>query len=136
MSQSISVILPIHNCQQTISRQIDEMLEVLPEMTGQFEVIIVDDCSTDDSEEVAVELSRRFPQVQLVRHRMKQGRQSAVRTGMEMSQGDVIFVQEEGVRLRAAELRQLWDLREDQELVMARSTPKNRNHSIPICSGV
>ena len=54
MSESLSVIVPVHNAQNDLAGQVADLLEVLPELTCDFEVLIVDDHSTDSTEEVLI----------------------------------------------------------------------------------
>ena len=42
MNDSLSIILSVHNVQNTLARQVSDLLEVLPELTSEFELLIVD----------------------------------------------------------------------------------------------
>ena len=120
VEQSLSVVLPVYNAENTLSQQITKLLEVLPDITADFEILVVDDGSTDHTEEVAFELSKYFPQLNVTRHNCRRGTDAAVKTGMMKTRGDVVFVQDEKAQVRVSDLRRLWDLRHDDELVMAR----------------
>ncbi|MHB0960724.1 MAG: glycosyltransferase family 2 protein [Pirellulaceae bacterium] len=117
----MSVVLPVHNAQSSLSHNVHALLEVLPEIAARFEILVVDDGSTDHTEELAHELSRCYPQVRVVRHARRRGAAAAMQTGMRQSIGDVVFVHEETTPIRATELRRLWEMRHDQELVTART---------------
>ena len=121
MDQSLSIIVPVHNAQAQLADQIGDMLEILPELAIDFEVMIVDDASTDQTEEVAVDLARQFPQVQVARHAQRKGLAAAVKTGLLGTTSDVVFVCDERTRLSLNGLRELWKLRDDQNLVMAKT---------------
>ncbi|MFZ5833448.1 MAG: glycosyltransferase family 2 protein [Planctomycetota bacterium] len=108
MERSLTVLLPVRDAQATLARNVAELLEVVPELTGQFELLIVDDGSTDATPEVAQDLGRYFPQVRLVRLEMPRGRDAAIRTGLERSSGEIVFVRDEAVELGEEELRNLW----------------------------
>ena len=92
VNQSISVILPIRNAQSTLPQQVSTMLDVLPDLASHFELILVDDASTDRTEEVALDLTRTYPQVRFFRHNDSRGNRAAVRTGMEHATSDVVLV--------------------------------------------
>lgn len=129
VEQSLSVVLPVYNAENTLSRQITKLLEVLPDITSDFEILVVDDGSTDQTEEVAFELSKYFPQLNVTRHNCRRGTDAAVQTGMMKTRGDVVFVQDEKAHIRVSDLKRLWELRHDDELVMARVDAPNRQLS-------
>jgi glycosyltransferase involved in cell wall biosynthesis len=55
-----------------------------------FEVVIVDDGSTDDSPAVLSQLQARYPFLKSARHRARRGIAEALRTGYENSSGDIL----------------------------------------------
>ncbi|MHB8971126.1 MAG: glycosyltransferase family 2 protein [Pirellulaceae bacterium] len=126
---SLSVVLPVHNAESSLTHNVYELLEVLPEIAVRFEVLIVDDGSTDHTGEIAHELSRCYPQVHVVRHARRRGAAAAIQTGLAGTVGDVVFVHDEATPISAAELRHLWELRDDSELVMARAETPRRSLS-------
>jgi GT2 family glycosyltransferase len=88
--------------------QVEQILDVLPELTGSFEVIIIDDGSTDATIEVADELTRRYPQVAVVRHGASRGTAAAVQTGFEHSSGEVICVRVDRGGLPLDQVPKMW----------------------------
>jgi glycosyltransferase involved in cell wall biosynthesis len=124
---SLSIVLPVHNAEKTLVGTVHRLLELAPDITPRFELLIVDDASTDQTEEIAHDLSLEYPQVRITRHHRRQGRAAAVHTALNHCTGDVIFVQEEGTEIRSTELQRLWAMRHDHELVMARAEmPRER----------
>ena len=69
------------------------MLDVLPDIAARFELILVDDASTDRTEEVACELTRTYPQVRFVRHHDSRGNRATVQTGLEHATSETVLVQ-------------------------------------------
>jgi glycosyltransferase involved in cell wall biosynthesis len=120
----LSVILPVHNAQRELPGLVGELLEHLPELTSDFEVVIVDQGSTDQTEELAVELARQYPQVRAVRRADRQGMDAAFDVGFVKTRGDVVFVQDPRQPLRGAELRRMWQMRYDDALIAMRSRPR------------
>jgi glycosyltransferase involved in cell wall biosynthesis len=88
---SISVFFPVFNDQATIGDLVKDALCVLPSFTDDFEVILVDDGSTDDSGAIAEELARASQHVKVIHHAHNQGYGAALRTGFQNATRDLIF---------------------------------------------
>ena len=126
MNPSLSVILPIYNAEGTLARQIGQLLDVLPDLAARFEILVVDDGSTDHTDEIAHDLRQQYPQLKVARHAWQRGMAAAVQTGMARSCGDIVFIQEEQTEISAADIRRLWEMRHDEKLIMARAQSEIR----------
>ncbi len=111
LNSSLSVLLPVHNSQATLSNRVQRVLDVLPELTHRFEVVIVDDGSTDATCEVAYELARDFPQVNVFRNAVQQGWAKAVTTPALRAAGDFVMIHCGGT-LETDDIVGLWRLRD------------------------
>lgn len=91
--QKLSIVVPIHNEQETLRPLHESISAVLPRLGfQQVEVLLVDDGSTDASEQIIrniVDLDKRFQGIRLARNF---GHQAAVSVGLEHCCGDVIAV--------------------------------------------
>ena len=92
LERSLSVFLPVHNGQSGLEANVSGILEVLPELARRFELLIIDDGSTDATAEVAYELSLRYPQVSFVRHPLAFGLPESIQTGLDATRGEVVIV--------------------------------------------
>ncbi len=124
MNDSLSIIVPVRNAEAALTAQIGKLLDLLPDLTSRFEIVVVDDGSTDQTIDLVRDLAAQFPQVRLIRHRESRGIEAAVRTGLQWAEGQTVFVQEDAASLSATDLRRLWALRDDDEVVMARSVAR------------
>ena len=124
LNDSLSVIIPVRDAEATLAADLGRLLEVLPDLTHRFEVVVVDDGSTDHTVEVARELAVEYPQLRLIRHAAQQGRDAAVQTGLLWAQGQTVFVQDEAAPASATDLLRLWSLRKDETVVMARAAER------------
>jgi len=137
LERSLSVLLPVHNAQSTLAATVHKFLDVLPELTGPFELVVADDGSTDATIEVADELAVRYPQVVAVRRAIRRGRAATLRTALDRSTGDVLLLEDEDSRVPLSELRRLWRALDDHEIVLARPGPRpdsrgsHRRHPSP-----
>lgn len=85
----ISVIIPSFNSRQTIERCLESVLR-----TGyrSLQIIVVDDCSTDDSPDLIRAMQEKNPAIiRLVFHETNRGPATARNTGAKSAQGDYLF---------------------------------------------
>ena len=68
-NKSLTIVLPVHNAESRLRKNVRELLELASELTARFGVLIIDDGSTDATYEVAEELASYFPQVTIRRNR-------------------------------------------------------------------
>ena len=71
ISQKISVIMGIYNCGSTLSEAIES---IIAQTYTNWELIMCDDGSSDNTYEVAEEYAKKYPQkIKLIRHQINQG---------------------------------------------------------------
>jgi glycosyltransferase involved in cell wall biosynthesis len=108
LERSLSVLLPVHNHESVLATKVQRILDVLPDLCRQFELVIIDDGSTDATIELADELASKYPQVHAIRHEVPLGRLAALRSGLNRSQGEVILLYDEDAGLSMKEIQQRW----------------------------
>ncbi len=108
MQSSLTVVLPIHNAERTLRRDVSDVLEAASELTSQVEVLVVDDASTDDSFESATELAREYRQVRVVRRSKRQQLPETLRAIRANIASDVVIVHDGSSRVNADQLRLIW----------------------------
>lgn len=86
----LSVVVPAYNEETTLAEVVQKLL-MLPHL---LEVVIVDDCSTDRTPEIAEALAAVNPQVKFTRHEKNAGKTEALKTGFVMTRGDIVIVQD------------------------------------------
>lgn len=88
---SISVFFPCYNDEKSIGRLVEEAFSVLRKFTGDYEVIVVDDGSTDQSREVLKKLGREHKRLRLVFHDKNKGYGGALKTGFKEASKELVF---------------------------------------------
>ncbi|MCH1865994.1 glycosyltransferase family 2 protein [Nocardioides sp. CFH 31398] len=84
----LSVIVPAYNIADYLAECLDSLLA---QTARSFEIIVVDDCSTDSTREIAMAYEAREHRITLVSHDHNQGLATTRNTGMEAARGVVIF---------------------------------------------
>jgi hypothetical protein len=107
LNSSISVLLPVHNAQATLAADVAKVLELLPDVTPRFDVLIVDDGSTDATYEIAHELTIQYPQVRMLRNAKRRGQEAALIRGLEETSAEVVLGHVGGQRLDAKEIEKM-----------------------------
>ena len=94
MNRSLTVLFPVRDAQSTLAATVIEILEMASDLNERFELLIIDDGSSDATSEVAHELSRSYPQIRMLRHSKPLGEEAALRSGLAQSRGDVVLVRD------------------------------------------
>jgi len=71
----------IFNDQETLNRLVAKALEILPTLTVDFEILLINDGSTDRSGVIADGLARTIKQLRVIHHPNNRGYGAALRTG-------------------------------------------------------
>lgn len=86
----ISVVIPIYNEELNITLLYDEIVVVLSKINKQYEIIFVDDCSSDNSLGILMEIFNKKPNIQVISLLGNQGQTSALNAGFKKATGDII----------------------------------------------
>ncbi|WP_295674848.1 glycosyltransferase family 2 protein [uncultured Mucilaginibacter sp.] len=86
---SISFFLPAYNCSLTIEESVDSIM--VTNFTDGDEVIIVNDCSTDNTTEVLNKLKQKYPVITVIDHQRNKGGAAARNTAVESAKNELLF---------------------------------------------
>jgi glycosyltransferase involved in cell wall biosynthesis len=89
--EGLTLIIPAYNEEGSLRKCVHETHAFLSAAIEEFEIIIVDDGSTDNTWGIASELSRMFKNVLAERHEANMGIGAAIRTGIGASTRELVF---------------------------------------------
>jgi glycosyltransferase involved in cell wall biosynthesis len=135
LSTTLGVLLPVYNAQHVLAQGVADLLEVLAEWAPRFELVIIDDGSTDDTADIALDLAARYPQVRVLGHRARLGLVGAIQTGLDGTDGRIILIGNDAYQLEPDDLRAAWRLRdiERQSAQSGGSRPPTKGAAAGAC---
>ncbi|NPB06474.1 MAG: glycosyltransferase family 2 protein [Aquificae bacterium] len=87
----ISVVIPAYNEEENVPLLYEKLKKVLDALGEEYEIIFVDDGSTDRTPEILKKLAEKDPRVKVIRFRRNYGQTAALQAGFEYAKGDVVI---------------------------------------------
>lgn len=96
MIRKLSIVIPAYNEGPTIHRILDKIQSVKLLNDIEKEVVLVNDCSNDDTEEAILNYQKQNPYIEILyrKHEVNKGKGAALHTGIKEATGDVIVIQD------------------------------------------
>jgi len=91
MGVDISVIIPTYNEEENVEELYKELKTVISSLKLNFEIIFVDDCSTDMTNQRLLELHTQDPIIKIIKFRKNFGQSAAMKAGFDNAQGRLII---------------------------------------------
>jgi glycosyltransferase involved in cell wall biosynthesis len=115
---SISIFFPLFNEESNVGSTAARAVAALEELGREFEVILVDDGSTDRTREIAEQIAAGDPRVRCVSHRQNQGYGAALRTGINSARLELVAFADGDGQFDPAEISVLLDALPDKDIVI------------------
>ena len=114
----LSVVVPLYNEEESLPHLVEQLLSALRPSGERFELVLVNDGSSDHTAEVLERLSREIPELVGVLLRKNYGQTAAMAAGFDVSQGEVIVSLDGDLQNDPADIPMLLSkLREGYDLV-------------------
>ncbi|QNI43367.1 glycosyltransferase family 2 protein [Synechococcus sp. A15-28] len=86
----LSVVVPLYNEEESLPHLVEQLLQALRPSSERFELVLVNDGSSDRTAEVLEQISREVPELVAVLLRKNYGQTAAMAAGFDVAQGEVI----------------------------------------------
>jgi glycosyltransferase involved in cell wall biosynthesis len=103
-SPAYSLVIPVYNEEANIPLLVPSLLPVMEKLREPFEIILVDDGSTDGSYERMVRFSETYPQLVLVKFRRRGGQTAAFDAGFRLARGKVVITMDGDLQYDPADI--------------------------------
>ncbi len=87
----LSIIIPCFNEEKTLSKVVEKVMLF---KSFEKEIIIVDDCSSDNTPKIINDLISKFDEIKSVRHEKNYGKGKGIKSGIKVSTGNIILIQD------------------------------------------
>ena len=93
MNEIISINIPVYNEKEAIAKVIKDIKNVMSASGRKYEIIAVDDASTDGTKDILQKLSQQ-PEINIFYHERNRGKGAAIRTAIKNITGDITIIQD------------------------------------------
>ncbi len=110
MQRDISIVVPLLNEAESLPELTDWVVRVCDENNLSFEILFIDDGSTDDSWNVIGELSKKYAQVRAIRFQRNYGKSAALNVGFSKTNGKVVITMDADLQDSPDEIPELYKM--------------------------
>lgn len=107
---SISVVFPMYNECNYVKKSVDLVIEAISEITDNYEIIIVDDCSIDDSGRIADDIARQNPKVKVIHNQKNRKLGGTLKSGFQHASKEYVLYSDIDLPFDFKEIKKAFDL--------------------------
>lgn len=122
----LSVIIPLYNEDESLPELVSWIVRVVDPMKISYEILLVDDGSSDRSWEVVCDLAKVYAVVRGIKFRRNYGKSPALHTGFEACQGSVVITMDADLQDSPDEIPSLYEMIDGQGFDLVSGWKKHR----------
>ena len=124
----VSFVIPCYRSAQTVGKVVDEITASMGEIAGEYEIILVNDCSPDNTYDVICDIARVDTRVRGLNLAKNFGQHAAIMAGLTFATGDVVVCLDDDGQTPACEVGKLLDaIDSGSDVVYARYSHKKHS---------
>ncbi|MCD6093576.1 MAG: glycosyltransferase family 2 protein [Candidatus Omnitrophica bacterium] len=132
----ISVIIPVFNEQESLKILQKKLHKVMARICSEYEIIYVDDGSTDYSLKVLKEIKRDYPLIKVISFKKNQGQSTALFAGFKEAKGDWIITLDADLQNPPEEISKFLEFKDDFDFITGIRTERKDSFLKKISSGI
>jgi len=125
----ISLVIPLLNEEESLPELHRWIKEVMDRHGYSYEIIFIDDGSTDKSWKIIEELTHNFPQVKAIKFRRNYGKSQALNAGFKKAEGEVIITMDADLQDNPEEIPDLYKMIKEEGYDLVSGWKKIRHDS-------
>ena len=87
----LTMFFPFWNEEKNIHEVVKRAIEIIPTVADTYEILLIDDGSSDDTLKLANELAQKYPFIRVIAHRINRGYGAALRSGFGLARRTAVF---------------------------------------------
>lgn len=115
---SLTVFFPFWNEEENIEKVVEAALPVAADVAEKWEILLIDDGSTDNTKKLGEKLEKKYQHVRLISHTINRGYGAALKTGFEDSQYDYIVFTDGDLQFDFSEITRLLEEIDSADMVI------------------
>ena len=127
---NLSIVIPLLNEEESLIELHDWIVEVMQSNRFSYEILFIDDGSTDASWDIITQLSDKNPNVKGLRFKKNFGKSQALHAGFKAAKGDVVITMDADLQDNPEEIPGLYDLIKNQDYDLVSGWKKKRYDSV------
>jgi glycosyltransferase involved in cell wall biosynthesis len=126
----VSIVIPFFNEEESLSELIDWIRRVGIENKFKYEIILIDDGSTDRSWEIVADLSEKFKELKAIKFRRNYGKSAALHVGFQAAKGKVVITMDADLQDSPEEIPGLYKMIREEGFDLVSGWKKKRHDPI------
>ena len=126
-NNSLSIILPLYNEEQNIKNLVNKITVNVKDYTDNFEIILVNDGSTDKTPDIINDIASRYPKLRIINHLKNKGYGAAVRTGIDNAKKKWLLIMDADGQFEINNLKASWIKKSSYDFILGYREKRNDN---------
>ena len=127
---NISVVIPLLNEKESLRELTDSLIDVMKSYNFSYEIIFIDDGSSDNSWDIIEELSSKSDTIKGIKFHRNYGKSQALHAGFQKSQGKVVFTMDADLQDDPKEIPAMYDMIMNDNFDLVSGWKKKRFDSV------
>ncbi len=126
----ISIVIPVYNSEKTLSELCERITKTFQEIEKEFEIILINDGSHDNSYQIAKDLAEKYSYIKFIHLSKNFGQSHALMAGFRFVSGDLVVCMDDDLQNPPEEIPKLVTAIENSFYDVIYSKYKKKNHSL------
>ncbi len=122
----LSIVIPLYNEEESLKELTEWIERVMEEHNFDYEILFIDDGSTDNSWQIIKELKQKNPRIRAFRFRRNYGKAAGLYVGFQNAKGDVIITMDADLQDSPDEIPELYKMIKEQGYDLVSGWKKKR----------